>query len=150
MPRFFTLTLGCRTNQYDTAASEEALLKAGFDRADTPESAEVLLLFTCAVTERAIDKSAQAARKLGRQAAGKTLVLAGCAARSDRERFENIPGVAGVFGVNAVQDIVASVLKQPAPSATNDGWSPPLISPLTKFIEGDPMKPATNRLTGRL
>lgn len=105
MKRVYTLTLGCRTNQYDAAATEEKLKGLGFESVDSPDSADLLVLQTCSVTQRADAKSLQAARKLAREAHGRTFLIAGCGPEGKRSSFAEIQGVSGVFGVNAANAI---------------------------------------------
>ena len=54
--RVAAYTLGCKVNQYDTNAMVELLERAGFERAEFHEEADVYLVNTCTVTNTA-DKS---------------------------------------------------------------------------------------------
>ena len=107
MKSVYTFTLGCRTNQYDSAAIEETLKSSGFSRADNPESADIIIVHTCSVTGRADSKSLQAIRKLSRIPGKKRLIVSGCGPESDAKRFQEIKGVSHVFGVNAASSIAA-------------------------------------------
>ena len=57
MPKLFIKTFGCQMNEYDTAKMAEVLKAShGLELADSPEQAEVLLLNTCSVREKAQEK----------------------------------------------------------------------------------------------
>ena len=52
-PSFHTITLGCKLNQFDTAAIEGELTHRGYVRAASPERAEIVIVNTCTVTAKA-------------------------------------------------------------------------------------------------
>ena len=93
---FSTLTLGCKINQHETQALAESWLRAGGERLDGPEGAEVLLVNTCAVTLRAVSDSRAAIRRLHRAAPRAAIVVTGCAAETFPDEFTGLPGVVRV------------------------------------------------------
>ncbi|MBI1422680.1 MAG: tRNA (N6-isopentenyl adenosine(37)-C2)-methylthiotransferase MiaB [Gammaproteobacteria bacterium] len=57
MPKLYIKTFGCQMNEYDTAKMAEVLKAShGLELAEIPEDAEVLLLNTCSVREKAQEK----------------------------------------------------------------------------------------------
>jgi tRNA-2-methylthio-N6-dimethylallyladenosine synthase len=57
MPRLYIRTYGCQMNEYDSAKMADVLQAAhGYELTDTPEHADVLLLNTCSIREKAQDK----------------------------------------------------------------------------------------------
>lgn len=57
MPRLFIQTHGCQMNEYDSAKMLDVLnAAAGYQLTDDPEQADVLLLNTCSIREKAQDK----------------------------------------------------------------------------------------------
>ncbi|MFH0919902.1 MAG: MiaB/RimO family radical SAM methylthiotransferase [Fibrobacterota bacterium] len=106
MTRVHTHTLGCRTNQYDSEALLGGLALHGFTATPVLAEADVIIVNTCAVTDRALSKCGQAVRKLVRENPKACLLVAGCGARADADRFAKLPGVTQVFGVNALSEIV--------------------------------------------
>ena len=57
MPKLYIKTFGCQMNEYDTAKMAEVLKAShGLELAENPEQAEVLLLNTCSVREKAQEK----------------------------------------------------------------------------------------------
>ncbi len=57
MPRLFIRTFGCQMNEYDSAKMLDVLnAAAGYELTDDPEQADVLLLNTCSIREKAQEK----------------------------------------------------------------------------------------------
>src|SRR5438874_7570974 len=81
-PRVSFFTLGCRLNQYDTAALRARLASSGFQEPDAGTGvAEVVVVNTCTVTRRADQEARQLIRKLHRENPGSRLVVTGCYAQ---------------------------------------------------------------------
>jgi len=78
---FYIITLGCRTNQYESQSIRESWLGRGFTETQDPAEAEVVLVNSCAVTAKAVRDTNQAAHKALRQAPDARLIIAGCAAQ---------------------------------------------------------------------
>lgn len=74
--KFFFVTLGCRCNQFETAAMEAALRSRGHEIG--PEAPDVVVVNGCAVTAESARKSRQAARRLQRTYPGARLAVCGC------------------------------------------------------------------------
>ena len=49
--QFFLLSLGCSKNTVDSNSMADLLLRAGFDAADDPDDASVLIVNTCGFIE---------------------------------------------------------------------------------------------------
>ena len=57
MPRVYLKTFGCQMNEYDSARMADVLRAAGgYEPTDNPEEADLLLLNTCSVREKAQEK----------------------------------------------------------------------------------------------
>jgi threonylcarbamoyladenosine tRNA methylthiotransferase MtaB len=82
-----TITLGCRLNSY-----ESEIAKGFIQNADE----EIVIINTCAVTQEAERQSKQAVRKSIRENQDAKIIVTGCAAKTSREYFENLKGVAKV------------------------------------------------------
>lgn len=81
-------TLGCKLNQYETEALREALEAAGYSVVDFAADADLYVINTCTVTARSDYKSRQLVRSALKRNPGARLVVTGCAAHLDPERFE--------------------------------------------------------------
>ena len=57
MRKLYIKTHGCQMNEYDSARMADGLRAAcGLERTDDPEQADVLLLNTCSIREKAQEK----------------------------------------------------------------------------------------------
>jgi threonylcarbamoyladenosine tRNA methylthiotransferase MtaB len=81
--KFLIYTLGCRVNQFETAAMEAELKARGHELVGT--GAEVVVINSCAVTAESARKSRQAARRLLSQNPGAVLALCGCWPQAEPE-----------------------------------------------------------------
>ncbi len=86
--KFKIVTLGCRTNQYESAAFAKQLREMGYVEAGDKEQAGVCVVNTCTVTEGADRSSRYQIRKLAAQNPGSELLVTGCLA-------ERLPGEIG-------------------------------------------------------
>lgn len=101
--KVYIKTFGCQMNEYDSSRMADLLAKShGMERTDQPESADVLLLNTCSVREKAQEKVFSA---LGRwkpwKDANPSLVIGvgGCVASQEGEAIRRrAPYVDLVFG----------------------------------------------------
>lgn len=91
--RFYIFTLGCKINQYESQAVREAWQGLGWREASEPGEADVILVNSCAVTERAVQDVRKAARRLHRQSPSAEIVLAGCAVQRFPEDLRALEGV---------------------------------------------------------
>src|SRR5262245_55750681 len=56
MPGFHVVTVGCQMNQHDSERMAEVLRRAGYAEAESVADADVVLLNTCSVREKAEQK----------------------------------------------------------------------------------------------
>ncbi len=107
--RLFIRTYGCQMNVYDSERIAESLAVHGWSRVDTPEEADLVLLNTCHVREKAAEKVYSELGRLKRlrerrAAEGKELLLAvaGCVAQAEgAAMLERAPFVDIVVGPQA-------------------------------------------------
>ena len=91
--KFKVVTLGCRTNQYESQAYADQLVAMGYAQAKDGEEAEICIVNTCTVTESADSSSRHQIRQLSRQNPGARIVVTGCLAERAPEELINLPGV---------------------------------------------------------
>jgi len=84
------VTMGCRLNTYESEAMRAQAEAAGH--------ADLVIVNTCAVTAEATRQARQSIRRLARQNPQRRIVVTGCAAQIEPERFAALPGVAQVVG----------------------------------------------------
>ncbi|NQU55961.1 MAG: tRNA (N6-isopentenyl adenosine(37)-C2)-methylthiotransferase MiaB [Rhodospirillales bacterium] len=106
-------TYGCQMNVYDSARMTDVLLPLGYAISDTPEDADMVILNTCHIREKAAEKVYS---ELGRlnlikqrkqdQGADMILAVAGCVAQAEGdEMLRRAPFVDLVFGPQTYHDL---------------------------------------------
>ena len=75
---FKVATLGCCTNQYESAAYESQLRKIGYQKAETKDEADICIVNTCTVTEGADVSSRHKIRKLAKENPKAKIIVTGC------------------------------------------------------------------------
>ena len=74
-------TLGCKVNQFESAAMETLLRERGHSPAAAGEPCDAVIINSCAVTGDASRQSRQSARRLLREHPGTLLAVCGCASQ---------------------------------------------------------------------
>lgn len=74
--KVFFYTLGCKVNQFETAAMCEMFKKDGYEIAESPDDADVCVINSCTVTSSGDKKSVQRLRQAKKR--GAVTVLCGC------------------------------------------------------------------------
>ncbi len=94
-------TLGCRVNQYETRAVEEAFDRDGFRLCPFEEKCDVYVINTCTVTAESDRKSRQIIRRAVKNGKGEAVVIVtGCMSQVNPETALKIDGVFAVVGNN--------------------------------------------------
>ena len=104
--KFFIKTYGCQMNVYDSGRMADVLAPQGFVSTDDPADADLILLNTCHIREKAAEKVyselgrlaelSEAARDRGRPL---TIGVGGCVAQAEGEEMaRRVPLVDLVFG----------------------------------------------------
>ncbi len=104
-------TLGCKLNFSETSTIARQLKKAGFQKKEFHESADVYIINTCSVTQNAdreCKKIVQKARKTNPDA---TIIIIGCYAQLKPYEIEQIPGVDLVLGAKEKFNIISFLQK---------------------------------------
>jgi len=78
MKKIAITTLGCKVNQYESAAFQTGFEAAGCVMAQAKEAADIIVINTCAVTAKAGIQSRQAVRQLMRRHPEAKIVITGC------------------------------------------------------------------------
>ena len=95
-------TLGCQMNEADSEKMAGILRAEGYRMAAAPEEADVILINTCSIRDRAEQKAFSLAGRYGqlkRRRPGTLLVLTGCVAQQLGPRvLERLPAVDAVVG----------------------------------------------------
>ncbi|MBI5480453.1 MAG: tRNA (N6-isopentenyl adenosine(37)-C2)-methylthiotransferase MiaB [Deltaproteobacteria bacterium] len=100
--RLYIRSFGCQMNDYDAERIREILRRRGYQTTDDAEEADLVLLNTCSIREKAEAKVSSAAasfRGLKGRRPDVVLAVAGCVAQQEGARLlERLPQVDLVFG----------------------------------------------------
>lgn len=109
--RIAFLTLGCKLNYAETSTYERGFVRNGLEVVPWEEKADVYLINTCSVTERAEKKCRNIIRKMHRTAPEASLIVTGCYAELRKEELLGIEGVSLVFGAKEKVHVVSRTLE---------------------------------------
>ena len=113
--RFWIHTYGCQMNVRDSEAVEALLVAAGHVKARCEDDAELVIVNSCTVRQKAEDKALGKAGNL--IAAGKVTGLMGCAVkRLGADAFRKLPRLAFAVGPGNF-DLIPRFLDSPRPQA---------------------------------
>jgi threonylcarbamoyladenosine tRNA methylthiotransferase MtaB len=116
--KFSITTLGCKVNQSESDAMAHQLKNSGWHAAHNKETADLCIINTCTVTQKASMQSRQAVRKAIRSNPGARIIVTGCYAQTEPDEIDNIDGVHHIIGHTdkfKIPDIVLSKGKGPYP-----------------------------------
>ena len=100
-------TLGCRVNQYETRALEEAFSKNGFDICTFDEKCDVYVINTCTVTAESDRKSRQMIRRARKIGGETTVVMAvGCMVQTSTDAVKEMTGLDYACGTRDKMSVV--------------------------------------------
>jgi tRNA-2-methylthio-N6-dimethylallyladenosine synthase len=107
--KYFIKTYGCQMNVYDSERMAEALSVAGYQPVDVPEAADMVILNTCHIREKAAEKVYSELGRLKplKQANADMIIgVAGCVAQAEgEEMIHRAPLVDMVFGPQTYQQL---------------------------------------------
>jgi len=106
MPKVAFYTLGCKVNQYESAAMAELFEKRGYEIVDFDSEADVYVINTCDVTNESGRKSRQIIRNAIRKNPAAKVAVVGCYAQLEPDKVSKLPGVAVVIGTKDRHRIV--------------------------------------------
>ena len=105
------VTLGCRTNQHDTAEIQTLLEQEGFSIVNGKETADAYVINTCTVTQRSDTSSRLAVKKSLAINPDALVVFTGCYAQLNPEEASEMHGLDIVLG-NADKLEIANLIKR--------------------------------------
>lgn len=109
--RIAFLTLGCKLNYAETSTYERGFTANGLEVVPWEEQADVYLINTCSVTERAEKKCRNVIRKMHRVSPGARIIVTGCYAELRRNDLLAIDGVSLVFGAKEKSRVVPETMQ---------------------------------------
>ncbi len=129
-------TLGCKINQFESAAMSEALEQDGFSIVPFTEPADFYVINSCTVTAKTDAESRRLIRRAARLNPRARVVVTGCYAQMSAEELLKIPEVSLVLGNSEkrrIAELIRGMNDQPAAivadvSQQQSGQSAPLES----------------------
>ncbi|WP_164018203.1 tRNA (N6-isopentenyl adenosine(37)-C2)-methylthiotransferase MiaB [Pyxidicoccus trucidator] len=115
MKRYFIHTFGCQMNVNDSLRMSEVLAKMSYEPTPVPENADLIILNTCAIREKAEDKmlSALGRYKPVKASRGALIGVGGCVAQQEKDKLlKKVPYLDFVFGpdnIAKLPDIIGRV-----------------------------------------
>jgi len=120
--RLFIETYGCQMNVYDSERMRDVLAPLGYAQTDRPDDADLVILNTCHIREKASEKvyseiGRLRAHKQRRQSQGKTttIAIAGCVAQAEgeeiRRRAPEVDLVVGPQAYHKLPELIARVAR---------------------------------------
>lgn len=110
------VNLGCKVNYTDTEEISRLLKDKGYRVVYGDGPADLYIVNSCTVTNRADYESRRAARRAGESRNGSPVIVTGCAAKVYPERMENVWGVKAVIPPDKKDEIVNNVVSIIGPS----------------------------------
>ena len=99
MPKFLITTLGCKVNQFESEALAQKLSDDGqWVMLRDKEIADLCIINTCTVTQKASMQSRQAIRQAIRSHPKALIIATGCYAQTEPDEIKKIKGVHHVIG----------------------------------------------------
>ncbi|QVL56324.1 MAG: tRNA (N(6)-L-threonylcarbamoyladenosine(37)-C(2))-methylthiotransferase MtaB [Simkaniaceae bacterium] len=112
MKKYKVVTLGCRTNQYESQAFLDQLKKQGYEEASDGDRADLCIVNTCTVTQSADKRSLYQIRKLARDYNPSKLVVTGCLAERSKKELEALPEVTDVIPNRKKEELLPTVFPE--------------------------------------
>jgi threonylcarbamoyladenosine tRNA methylthiotransferase MtaB len=93
MKKYKIITLGCKVNQAESEAMGDTLATPEWQPAEASETAELCIINTCTVTQKAAMQSRQAVRQAIRATPRACVVVTGCYAQTEPQALAQIEGL---------------------------------------------------------
>ena len=138
---FRIITLGCKVNQYESAHLEERLRSAGWPRVAQRGRADITIVNTCIVTQKAAYQSRQAIRKAIRENPEGFTAAVGCYGQvfpGELERIEGLDLIGGNAGKGRLPEILIKDVADDLPQVISEPFSKPepfAFLPIKSFME---------------
>ncbi len=123
--KVFVHTFGCQMNDADSARMVEILGRHAFSATPHPEDADLILLNTCAVREKAEQKLLSALGRYREHKArrGTLLAVGGCVAQQEKDRLlARVPYLDFVFGPDNIGKLPEMIERARRERFAETGW----------------------------
>jgi threonylcarbamoyladenosine tRNA methylthiotransferase MtaB len=104
------LTLGCKTNAFESIAIKEQLENKGVEVVPFSKAADLYIINTCSVTSKTDVESRRMIRRAKRTNPGGIIAVTGCYAQLKADELKNMQGVDYIFGNTTKRNLVEHIL----------------------------------------
>lgn len=84
--KFSIVTLGCKVNAYESSFIKESLVNNGFSFCEDEESADIIIINTCTVTDTSDKKSLKAFRHARKVNSKAIIAVIGCSVQNNIDK----------------------------------------------------------------
>ena len=109
MKKFFIKTLGCKTNQVESALMSQILTSDNYEEVNSIEKADYYILNSCSVTHIADSKNISYIHRAKRENPEVKIVVTGCMAQLEKEKLLENKEIDFVIG-NYEKNDIAKIL----------------------------------------
>jgi threonylcarbamoyladenosine tRNA methylthiotransferase MtaB len=106
---FKVVTLGCRTNQYESQAYHNQLETMGYALSENDDQPDICVVNTCTVTESADTSSRYQIRQLAKKHPNAKIIVTGCSAERQPEVIAAMKGVSAVVSNSDKHNLLKKV-----------------------------------------
>ena len=93
--KFSVYNLGCKVNSYECESVAKALEEKGFTRVSFEEEADIAIIFTCAVTNMASQKSRKMLHRIKREYPREAVCMVGCYSQLNDGKIDDADIIVG-------------------------------------------------------
>jgi threonylcarbamoyladenosine tRNA methylthiotransferase MtaB len=130
--KFQVINLGCKVNAYEAESVAALLEERGWTRIEDESACDAVLIFTCAVTNTAAQKSRQMLHRAKRSNPNAVTAAVGCYAELDAEAMPEADIIVGSQNKHRIPDYIEQVQR--------DHQRIIRISDLSRPVEFEPLK----------
>jgi tRNA-2-methylthio-N6-dimethylallyladenosine synthase len=153
--RFYIKTFGCQMNKYDSDSISQVLINRGYKQTQSMQDANVIMVNTCAVREKAEAKALSLIGRLSdlkRRDPDRIIAIVGCVAQEKgMELFQRFPYLDLVLGPRNIQHVeeylsqikaggericAADIASDPVVSVKSNGFMQGRVTSFLKIMEG--------------
>ena len=98
--RFAYHTFGCKVNFADSCIIARSLVEKGLTEVSIDQDAEIYIINTCSVTEKADKKAEYFIQKINKKFPESKIIVTGCYAQLNPNKISKIKGVSAVVNAN--------------------------------------------------
>ncbi|HDP24544.1 MAG TPA: tRNA (N6-isopentenyl adenosine(37)-C2)-methylthiotransferase MiaB [Deltaproteobacteria bacterium] len=120
-------TYGCQMNDLDTQKMFSELARGGMVRTEDTREADVIIINTCSVRQKAYEKTLSNLGRLSslkKRNPGLIIVVAGCVAQQEGaalvERMPHVDLVIGTHQLHRIRELIEKASREPAPIVVTD------------------------------